>query len=105
MGHWVCLTRRNDIFFDSYGYNPFQNLNFISKKMNELLGQDKTDFRQLFSKLKKNSYSLEYNKKKFQKLDTNIYTCGWHIIVFIGKFILGFSLEQYQKWLENEKKK
>ena len=34
MGHWVCLTRRNDIFicFDSYGYNPFQNLNFISKK-------------------------------------------------------------------------
>ena len=27
MGHWVCLTRRNEIFifFDSYGYNPFQN--------------------------------------------------------------------------------
>ena len=34
MGHWVCLTRRKDIFrfFDSYRYNPFQNLNFISKK-------------------------------------------------------------------------
>ena len=46
MGHWVCLTRRNDIFifFDSYGYNLFQNLNFISKKLNELLGQEKTDF-------------------------------------------------------------
>ena len=29
MGHWVCLTRGDDIFifFDSYGYNPFQNLN------------------------------------------------------------------------------
>ena len=25
MGHWVCLTRRNNIFIfvDSYGYNPF----------------------------------------------------------------------------------
>ena len=46
MGHWVCLTRRNDIFifFDSYGYNPFQNLNFISEKMNELLGQEKLIF-------------------------------------------------------------
>ena len=55
MGHWVCLTRRNDIFifFDSYGYNPFQNLNFISKKMNELLGQEKTDFSGLFKGLKK----------------------------------------------------
>jgi len=31
-------------------------------------------------------------------------TCGRHIIVFIGKFILGYSLEQYQKWLGSEKK-
>jgi hypothetical protein len=106
-GHWVCITRRNNnfCFFDPYGNSPYQNLNFISKKMNELLGQDKTDFSQLFSKLKKNSYNLEYNKKKFQKLDTNINTCGRHIIVFIGKFILGYSLEQYQKWLESEKKR
>ena len=46
MGHWVCLTRRNDIFifFDSYGYNPFQNLNYISKKMNELSRQEKLIF-------------------------------------------------------------
>ena len=106
-GHWVCITRRNNdfVFFDPYGNSPYQNLNFISKKMNELLGQDKTDFSHLFSKLKKGSYNLEYNKKKFQKLDKNINTCGRHIIVFIGKFILGYSLEEYQKWMENEKKR
>ena len=68
MGHWVCLTRRNDIFifFDSYGYNSFQNLNFISKKMNELLGQEKTDFSGLFKGLKKVSYTLDYNKSSFK---------------------------------------
>ena len=50
-GHWVCITRRNNdfVFFDPYGNSPYQNLNFISKKMNELLGQDKTDFSHLFS--------------------------------------------------------
>ena len=64
MGHWVCLTRKKDIyiFFDSYGYNPFHNLNFISKKMNELLGQEKTDFSGLFKGLKKGSYTLDYSK-------------------------------------------
>ena len=106
MGHWVCLTRRNDIFifFDSYGYNPFQNLNFISKKMNELLGQEKTDFSGLFKGLKKGSYKLDYNKKKFQKMDNNINTCGRWCIVFLSKFIQGYSLKEFQLWMEKEKK-
>ena len=42
--------------------------------MNELLGQEKTDFSGLFKGLKKNSYTLDYNKKKFQKMDNNINT-------------------------------
>jgi hypothetical protein len=60
MRHWVCLTRRNDVFtfFDSYRYKSFQNLNFISKKMNELLGQEKTKFFVIFLKrLKEGSYN------------------------------------------------
>ena len=30
MGHWVCLTKRNNvfIFFDTYGYNPFSKFKF-----------------------------------------------------------------------------
>jgi len=106
-GHWVCITRRNNhfIFFDSYGYGPFQNLSFVSKKMNDLLGQEKTDFSGLFKGLKKGSYTLEHNKKRFQKMDININTCGRWCIVYIGKFILGYSLKDFQKWMEEQKKK
>ena len=108
MGHWVCLTRRNDIFifFDSYGYNPFQNLNFISKKMNELLGQEKTDFSGLFKGLKKRFiYIIDYNKIKFQKMDNNINTCGRWCIVFLSKFIQGYSLKEFQLWMDKEKRR
>ena len=33
--------------------------------MNELLGQEKTDFSGSFKGLKKRSYKSDYNKKKF----------------------------------------
>ena len=59
-GSLGLFNRRNDIFIfsDSYGYYPFQNLNFISKKMNELLGQEKTKFFVIFLKrLKEGSYN------------------------------------------------
>jgi hypothetical protein len=44
------FNKKNDvfIFFDIYGYNPFQISNFILKIMNELLGQEKIDFSGLF---------------------------------------------------------
>lgn len=107
IGHWVCLVRCHNkfCFFDSYGYSPIQNLNFISKKMNKLLGQEVSDFSQLFKDLKKGSYELEHNKKKFQKLSPNINTCGRWCIVFIGKWILGNDLKDFQLWIENQKKK
>ena len=35
--------------------------------MNELLGQEKTDFSGLFKGLKKKSYTLDYNKKEISK--------------------------------------
>ena len=54
-------------FFDSYGYGPIQNLNFISKKMNKILGQERQDFSGLFKGLKNDSYTLIHNKKKLKK--------------------------------------
>ena len=104
LGHWCCITRDNHnfCFFDSYGYGPIQNLNFITKRMNKMLGQDRQDFSGLFSGLKKASYELEHNKKKFQKVSSDINTCGRHVIVFIGKWIQGTNLQEYQKWLEQQ---
>jgi hypothetical protein len=105
-GHWVAMVRcHNDFcFFDSYGYNPIQNLNFISKSMNKLLGQEISDFSNLFKKLKKGTFELEYNKKKFQKVSPDINTCGRWCIIFISKWLLGYSLKEFQLFIENQKK-
>ena len=87
--------------------------------MNELLGQEQTDFSGLFKGLKKgstasavskkrdafNSYTLDYNKKKFQKMDNNINTCGRWCIVFLSKFIQGYSLKEFQLWMDKEKRR
>ena len=54
VGHWTLILRCDKMitFFDSYGYGPIQNLNFISKKMNKILGQERQDFSGLFKGLK-----------------------------------------------------
>ena len=103
-GHWVNIARRgnNFCFLDSYGYGPIQNLNFVSKKMNQFLGQERQDFSGLFKGLKNDSYTLIHNKKKYQKNSPNINTCGRHVLVFIVKFIQGYSLKEYQKWMQEQ---
>ena len=103
-GHWTVILRGDKMitFFDSYGYGPIQNLNFISKKMNQILGQERQDFSGLFKGLKNDSYTLIHNKKKYQKNSPNINTCGRHVLVFIGKFIQGYSLKEYQKWMQEQ---
>lgn len=107
VGHWVCIVRRgNDFcFFDSYGHGPLQNLNFISKSMNRFLGQTREDFSGLFKDLKKGTYKLEHNKKKFQRMSKDINTCGRFVIVFISKWMIkGMNLQDFQKWIEQNKK-
>ena len=41
-GHWQLLLRNNNVFefFDSYGDEPRTILKFITKKMNQYLGND-----------------------------------------------------------------
>jgi len=96
LGHWVCLARRIGIFifFDIYGYNPFQNLNLILKKMNELLGQEETDFSGLFKGLKK-LICINYNKKNVQKLDSNINTYLFIIQILICIYYSNTYLFKY----------
>lgn len=82
-GHWVCLTRNNNIleFFDSYGYfidDPiyFKNTSKYFRTVN------KQDYPHLTYLLLKNSndYVITYNELVFQKTAPNISTCGRHVV-------------------------
>jgi len=78
---------------------------FFFLKKNELLGQENTDFSGLFKGLKKASYTLDYDKKKFQKMDNNINPCGRWCIVFLSKFIQGYSFKEFQLWMDKENRR
>ena len=36
-------------------------------------------------------------------MDNNINTCGRWCIVFLSKFIQGYSLKEFQLWMDKEK--
>ena len=105
-GHWVALIRHNKqiIYFNSYGAKPSYELDLIDEKQNEKLGQDEKYLNKLLL-LAKGKYRVLYNKKRFQKLDNQITTCGRHVIMYIimvQKF--NYSLEQYIRFMERLKK-
>jgi hypothetical protein len=85
-GHWVCCFKLNDReieFFNSYGdITPFAGfpdaaLQYIPAHFRDESNQDHTYLGDL---LYNSQYDLSYNQYKFQKLDSNIKTCGRHVV-------------------------
>jgi hypothetical protein len=69
-GHWVCLFRNKDgiHYFDSYGDKPDTE--------DDLNGQEPL----LTQLLSESQLPVFYNTKRYQKLRTDIATCGRHCI-------------------------
>ena len=55
--------------------------------------------------MKKGSYKLDYKKKKLQKMNNNINTCGRWCIVFLSKFKQGYTLKEFQLWMDTGKRR
>jgi len=83
IGHWVCLTKRNNTieYFDSYGRPP-DPIKYLHGK------------RPYLSKLLFYSdYDLEYNEHNYQKAGMS--TCGRHCIIRV--LLKDEPLENYNK--------
>lgn len=106
-GHWCCLMRYNKTieWFNSYGTKPKTDLGTISKLKNIIFGQDVNDFNHLIKKLPE-GWNVIYNKKRLQKLNRNVNTCGrWCILRLITLNSLNFDLEDFIKFIELNMKK
>jgi len=80
-GHWCCVYENDNvhiIFFDSYGFIPDDQLNFISKQLRKELRQE---HRILTKLLYKSNKPVEYNEYKLQEEKEYISTCGRWVIV------------------------
>src|SRR5579872_1188360 len=79
IGHWVTLfkTKKGIEFFDPYGYMIDDELTFIPKKFRDKSNQDK---RYLTRLIYESKYPVEYNHTHLQSDNTDVATCGRHIV-------------------------
>jgi hypothetical protein len=106
MGHWVLLTRNNNLisYFDSYGRNIDNPLKWVKDKyiINSL------DLKPYLSKLLKQSNNIiyDYNGVDFQnKNDSNMSTCGRHCCLRLKMFLNNnFDLDDYIDVMKDIKK-
>lgn len=105
-GHWCAITRDNDIYtwFDSYGEYPDDELKYIPKFINEMLGQDKKHLSRLLKTIKEPN-QIFYNKTKYQKLADGINTCGRWCICFLLLHHIGYDLKEFKNFIKLNSKK
>jgi hypothetical protein len=105
-GHWTALLRphKNEIeFFDSYGNNDVDILNWIPKRDNINLGVSEPYLRNL---LKKSGYKCYYNTTQYQSKNSDIASCGRHCAFRIKCMLKGNqNLKDYHNFMNNLKKK
>jgi hypothetical protein len=105
-GHWCAITRDKDVYtwFDSYGEYPDDELKFIPKFINQMLGQDKKHLSRLLKTIKEPN-KIFYNKTKYQKLKEGINTCGRWCICFLLLHHIGYNLAEFKNFIKLNCKK
>jgi len=105
-GHWQLLLRNNNVFefFDSYGDEPKTILKFITKKMNQYLGNDyNKDMGHILKSIKPTD-KLIINEYEFQSDTNDVNTCGRWVASRIINFMLGMDNQQFINWFKGIKK-
>ena len=97
-GHWVSLIKDGDtyIYFNSYGFAPDHELQFLQPFYRHLLGEDVAEIKRLAKGCK-----LIYNNVKLQGKDSS--TCGRWQVLWAEMFNRGYSLKQFLAFLKKNK--
>ena len=107
-GHWQLLLKRHNTFefFDSYGDEPKTIIEFVSKKMNQFLGNDyQKDMGHILKSIRKQD-QLTVNKFEFQSDIPNVNTCGRWVALRVMMFLAHeMNNKQFVAWFKQQKKK
>jgi len=106
-GHWMCLIRNEKIltFFDSYGYFPDEELSFITRLQNKLLGQDKPYIRRLMKTGVDAGMKAMYSHTKYQSDSPQVATCGrWVILAVFMLHTMGHDLKGMKRIFDKASK-
>ena len=78
-GHWTCLYEVDNtiFFFDSYGFIPDKQLNWVPYNLKDDLN---SDYRYLTKLLYESNKRVEYNEYQFQRRVDGVNTCGRWVV-------------------------
>ena len=82
-GHFVGLFRFGKTleYFNSYGEKYDTDWKFIPRMVRVILGQATNDLTRLFKDAAKRGFKIVWNRKRIQKLDPKIQTCGRFVVM------------------------
>ena len=100
-GHWTSIARKNGIvtLVDSYGCKLTDELNYISRAMNRMLGNTKEELENLIKSVP-DDHEVIYNKTRLQAENPSIATCGRWTAAWIQLFKLGYTLQEFLEIVE-----
>lgn len=103
VGHWTALLKYGDVWewFDSYGVRPDGEWKYIPTVIRNALGQGGNILTNLL-KTKYPNAKIYYNKKKFQKNNDAVATCGRWCIARILAFQMGYELDDFINKVEEK---
>lgn len=102
-GHWVSVSRLNDViqYNDPYGLYPSTPIQWNSSNQNDKLGQEHKYLNKLFDKT---PLEVVYNCYDFQNDNSDIATCGRHVITYLTLMKENdLSLKDYVKLIKQQK--
>ena len=100
-GHWVCILRYGKTIeaFDSYSGTIDNELKFIPEVMKRMLGEDKKHLGRLLKDVK--DRQVIYSKKRLQKLEDGINTCGrWVILRILMMKEFFYTLQEFLDFIQ-----
>ena len=85
-GHWCSLSKFKNRYqwFDPYGFRVDADLRWTSMSMRKSLHEDVPYLTKL---LDRSDMDCIYNKVKYQKMSSNINTCGDHVCHYIYRML------------------
>lgn len=101
-GHWVLLFKQGNKIehFDSYGYKPDEEFEFIPKKFRE---RNKMAYAKLNELLLGSGKEIEYNNFELQRESKRISTCGrWGLSRLMFK---DMNIDEFKKLMDYLKEK
>lgn len=104
-GHWVGIFRNGQEieYFNSYGAKWDYDWKFINRMIRTILGENTNEMTRLMEQAEKDGFKTSYNKYRFQKLGSQIQTCGRWVIFRIEMFKMGYNNEEFKQVVDKMK--